>query len=34
MALAFLVKNFDNVSKTRAFEDLSRELILEIIKKR
>eukprot|EP01116_Phalansterium_solitarium_P011335 TRINITY_DN26980_c0_g1_i1.p1 TRINITY_DN26980_c0_g1~~TRINITY_DN26980_c0_g1_i1.p1 ORF type:complete len:307 (-),score=93.36 TRINITY_DN26980_c0_g1_i1:506-1426(-) len=34
VALAFAVKNFDTVSKTRGFEELSHVLILEILKRR
>lgn len=34
LSVNFIVKNFDMVSKTKSFEELSRELILEIIKKR
>lgn len=34
ICLSFIVKSFDNVSKTKAFEELSRDLIIEIIKKR
>ncbi|PRP88317.1 regulator of chromosome condensation (RCC1)-like protein [Planoprotostelium fungivorum] len=34
ICLSFIVKNFDQVTKSRSFEELSRDLILEVIRKR